>query len=291
MVRSLASLDPRLMCSKPDQCLVGLRKVLDVLTVAGRLSDCQRECVMAEYTELLQENDERGSGPSEMREFRAETRMLLDIVARSLYSEKEVFVRELVSNASDALEKLRYVRLTEPESVSADSTEAPLQIHIATNKLANTFTIQDTGIGMTREEMVDSLGTIARSGSKEFLQKLAANDGNANSIIGQFGVGFYSAFMVANRVEVFSQSRRAGAKAVRWSSDGSGQYEISEAEGVQEGTKIVLTLKPDCSDFADGDFVGKVIEKYSNFVGSAIYLNGRQVNTLQVRYLNACGLF
>uniref|UniRef100_A0A023GLY0 Heat shock protein 75 kDa, mitochondrial n=1 Tax=Amblyomma triste TaxID=251400 RepID=A0A023GLY0_AMBTT len=230
-------------------------------------------------------NAERGSGPSETREFQAETRMLLDIVARSLYSEKEVFVRELVSNASDALEKLRYLRLTEPEAMSADSVETPLEIHIGTDKLANTFTIQDTGVGMTREEVVESLGTIARSGSKEFLQKLAANDGAAGSIIGQFGVGFYSAFMVADRVEVFSQSRRAGAKAVRWSSDGSGQYELSEAEGVQEGTKIVLTLKPDCADFADADFVRKVIEKYSNFVGSPIYLNGQRANTLQALWL------
>ncbi|KAH7972689.1 hypothetical protein HPB52_015448 [Rhipicephalus sanguineus] len=98
-------------------------------------------------------NDERGSGPSEVREFQAETRMLLDIVARSLYSEKEVFIRELISNASDALEKLRYVRLTEPDSLSTRSAESPLEIHIATDKLANTFTIQDTGVGMTREEV------------------------------------------------------------------------------------------------------------------------------------------
>uniref|UniRef100_A0A224Z626 Heat shock protein 75 kDa, mitochondrial n=1 Tax=Rhipicephalus zambeziensis TaxID=60191 RepID=A0A224Z626_9ACAR len=230
-------------------------------------------------------NDERGSGPSEVREFQAETRMLLDIVARSLYSEKEVFIRELISNASDALEKLRYVRLTEPDSLSTRSAASPLEIHIATDKLANTFTIQDTGIGMTREEMVNNLGTIARSGSKEFLKKLAANDTNAGSIIGQFGVGFYSAFMVAERVEVFSQSCSSDAKAVRWSSDGSGQYEISEAEGVQEGTKIVLHLKPEFADFADGEFVGKVIEKYSNFVGSPIYLNGQQVNTLQALWL------
>lgn len=230
-------------------------------------------------------NDERGSGPSEVREFQAETRMLLDIVARSLYSEKEVFIRELISNASDALEKLRYVRLTEPDSLSTRLAESPLEIHIATDKLANTFIIQDTGIGMTREEMVNNLGTIARSGSKEFLKKLAANDTNASSIIGQFGVGFYSAFMVADRVEVFSQSCCADAKAVRWSSDGSGQYDISEAQGVQQGTKIVLHLKPDFSDFADGEFVGKVIEKYSNFVGSPIYLNGQQVNTLQALWL------
>lgn len=268
-----------------------LRRPLARLSTAGRRSVV---CTARPYStqpeskedlHTIIKNEERGSGLSETREFQAETRMLLDIVARSLYSEKEVFVRELVSNASDALEKLRYLRLTEPEAMSAGSAEAPLEIHIGTDKLANTFTIQDTGVGMSREEVMESLGTIARSGSKEFLQKLAANDGAAGSIIGQFGVGFYSAFMVADRVEVFTQSRRAGTKAVRWSSDGSGQYELSEAEGVQEGTKIVLTLKPDCADFADAEFVRKVIEKYSNFVGSPIYLNGQRANTLQALWL------
>lgn len=276
----------RMLCSTPP-----LRRFLARLSTAGKRSIA---CAARPYStqpeskedlHTIIKNEERGSGPSETREFQAETRMLLDIVARSLYSEKEVFVRELVSNASDALEKLRYLRLTEPEAMSAVSAEAPLEIHIGTDKLANTFTIQDTGVGMSHEEVVESLGTIARSGSKEFLQKLAANDGAAGSIIGQFGVGFYSAFMVADRVEVFTQSRRAGTKAVRWSSDGLGQYELSEAEGVQEGTKIVLTLKPDCADFADAEFVRKVIEKYSNFVGSPIYLNGQRANTLQALWL------
>lgn len=246
----------------------------------------QAEPESKEELHSIIKNTERGSGPSETREFQAETRMLLDIVARSLYSEKEVFVRELVSNASDALEKLRYLRLTEPGSVSEASAEAPLEVHIATDKLANTFTIQDTGVGMTRDEVVESLGTIARSGSKEFLKKLAEGDAAAGSIIGQFGVGFYSAFMVADKVEVFTRSRRQGAgPAVRWSSDGSGRYELSEATDVQEGTKVVLTLKPDCADFADAEHVRKVVEKYSNFVGSPIYLNGQRANTLQALWL------
>ncbi|EEC11717.1 heat shock protein, putative [Ixodes scapularis] len=234
-------------------------------------------------------NTEKGSGPSEKREFQAETRMLLDIVAKSLYSEKEVFVRELVSNASDALEKLRYLRLSaQLEHEAPDAAAAPLEIHIATDKLANTFTIQDTGIGMTHDEVVESLGTIARSGSKEFLRKLTeAGDTPASSIIGQFGVGFYSCFMVADRVEVFTRSRLPDARAVRWSSDGSGVYEVSEAEGVEHGTKIVLHLKPDCADFADEEAVSKVVQKYSNFVGSPVFLNGRRANTLQVR-LGCC---
>lgn len=142
---------------------------------------------------------------------------------------------------------------------------------------------QDTGIGMTHDEVVESLGTIARSGSKEFLRKLTeAGDTPASSIIGQFGVGFYSCFMVADRVEVFTRSRLPDARAVRWSSDGSGVYEVSEAEGVEHGTKIVLHLKPDCADFADEEAVSKVVQKYSNFVGSPVFLNGRRANTLQV---------
>lgn len=247
----------------------------------------QAEPESKEELHSIIKNTERGSGPSETREFKAETRMLLDIVARSLYSEKEVFVRELVSNASDALEKLRYLRLTEPECVSEASAEFPLEVHIATDKLANTFTIQDTGVGMTRDEVVESLGTIARSGSKEFLKKLAEGDAAAcSSIIGQFGVGFYSAFMVADKVEVFTRSRRQGAgPAVRWSSDGSGRYDLSEATDVQEGTKVVLTLKADCANFADAEHVRKVVEKYSNFVGSPIYLNGQRANTLQALWL------
>ncbi|XP_029832080.3 heat shock protein 75 kDa, mitochondrial [Ixodes scapularis] len=233
-------------------------------------------------------NTEKGSGPSEKREFQAETRMLLDIVAKSLYSEKEVFVRELVSNASDALEKLRYLRLSaQLEHEAPDAAASPLEIHIATDKLANTFTIQDTGIGMTHDEVVESLGTIARSGSKEFLRKLTeAGDTPASSIIGQFGVGFYSCFMVADRVEVFTRSRLPDARAVRWSSDGSGVYEVSEAEGVEHGTKIVLHLKPDCADFADEEAVSKVVQKYSNFVGSPVFLNGRRANTLQALWLS-----
>lgn len=233
-------------------------------------------------------NTEKGSGPSEKREFQAETRMLLDIVAKSLYSEKEVFVRELVSNASDALEKLRYLRLSaQLEHEAPDAAAAPLEIHIATDKLANTFTIQDTGVGMTHDEVVESLGTIARSGSKEFLRKLSeAGDTPASSIIGQFGVGFYSSFMVADKVEVFTRSRLPDSRAVRWSSDGSGLYEVSEAEGVEYGTKIVLHLKPDCTDFSDEEAVSKVVQKYSNFVGSPVFLNGRRANTLQALWLS-----
>nr|AXZ96463.1 heat shock protein 75 [Neoseiulus barkeri] len=234
-----------------------------------------------EYHNIIQ-NSEKASTESEKHDFQAETRMLLDIVAKSLYSDKDIFVRELISNASDALEKFRYLRLTELAD-NAEAQEAPLEIHIATDKQNRTFTIQDTGIGMTREEMISCLGTIARSGSKEFLKENLGK-GNTDSIIGQFGVGFYSAFMVADKVEVFSKSRKSD-KAYKWTSDGDGSYEITEAEGVQEGTKIVLHLKVDSREFSDEDKVREIIRKFSNFVGSPIYCNGKKANQLQAIWL------
>lgn len=209
--------------------------------------------------------------------------MLLDIVAKSLYSDKEVFIRELISNASDALEKFRYSvhALADQKWVDSDRV---LEIHIGTDKQNRQLILQDTGIGMTRDELVSNLGTIARSGSKKFLEE-AQNKGNAGNIIGQFGVGFYSAFMVADRVEVFTRSSVDGSPGYRWASDGTGTYEIQEAEGVALGTKIVMHLKTDCREFADEDRVRNVIKKYSNFVGASIYLNGKQVNNIQPLWL------
>ncbi|KAK7794536.1 hypothetical protein R5R35_009660 [Gryllus longicercus] len=246
---------------------------------------------------------EKATGAGDKHEFQAETRMLLDIVAKSLYSDKEVFVRELISNASDALEKLRYVRLQEGaeaeagaeagagagagQRLDASALQRPLEVHLATDKQARTLTIQDTGVGMTREELVANLGTIARSGSKAFLEQLKDNEVNSDvsSIIGQFGVGFYSSFMVAEKVEVYTLSSREGSKGYKWTSDGSGTFEIQEADGVQPGTKIVIYLKPDCREFSDEETINNVIKKYSNFVGSPIFLNGKQVNTIQPLWL------
>jgi TNF receptor-associated protein 1 len=168
--------------------------------------------------------------------------MLLDIVAKSLYSENEVFVRELISNASDAIEKFRYMSQTAPDSVT--ELDRKLEIHIETNKQNRTLIIQDTGIGMTREEMIDALGTIARSGSKNFLQQLQETQkGAAENIIGQFGVGFYSAFMCASNVDVYSRSSGPDSIGYKWSSDGTGEFEIQECDDVAVGTKIVVHLK------------------------------------------------
>ncbi|XP_067000223.1 heat shock protein 75 kDa, mitochondrial [Anabrus simplex] len=241
----------------------------------------------SDYHSIIK-NTEKGTGSGEAHEFQAETRMLLDIVAKSLYSEKEVFVRELISNASDALEKLRYLTLAQGEEPLVEGAASrPLEIHIATDKMARTLTIQDTGIGMTREELIANLGTIARSGSKAFLEQLKnqGGSGDISTIIGQFGVGFYSSFMVAEKVEVFTRSSKPGSPGLMWSSDGTGTYEIQEAEGVQYGTKIVVHLKLDCREFSDEDTIMEVIKKYSNFVGSPIFVNGKRANVIQPLWL------
>lgn len=224
-------------------------------------------------------DSESVEGEFSKHEFQAETKKLLDIVARSLYSEKEVFIRELISNGSDALEKLRH------KLVTAGGETAQMEIHLQSDGALGTFTIQDTGMGMNKEELVSNLGTIARSGSKAFLDALQNQAEASSTIIGQFGVGFYSAFMVADRVDVYSKAAEPGAPGYKWSSDGSGVFEIAEANGVQQGTKIVLHLKDDCKEFSSEDRVKEVVTKYSNFVSFPIFLNGRRLNTLQALWM------
>ncbi|KAM5198674.1 heat shock protein 75 kDa, mitochondrial isoform 3-T3 [Hipposideros larvatus] len=218
-------------------------------------------------------------GSVSKHEFQAETKKLLDIVARSLYSEKEVFIRELISNASDALEKLRHKLVSEGQPLPE------MEIHLQTDAEKGTITIQDTGIGMTQEELVSNLGTIARSGSKAFLDALQSQAEASSKIIGQFGVGFYSAFMVADRVEVYSRSAGPDSPGYQWLSDGSGVFEIAEASGVRTGTKIIMHLKSDCKEFASEARVRDVVTKYSNFVSFPLYLNGKRINTLQAVWM------
>jgi len=224
-------------------------------------------------------------GETTEHEFQAETRMLLDIVAKSLYSEKEVFIRELISNASDAIEKFRLLQIAGDGPMDL-TTDRVHNISISTDKVHRTLTIQDTGVGMTRQEMIDNLGTIARSGSKAFMQQL--KDGGKmepKDIIGQFGVGFYSAFMVADKIDVYSKSSIESSVGHLWSSDGSGKYSMQELKDVQPGTKIVLTLKTEDAEFCDETNVRDIIKKYSNFVGSAVSLNGETTNTLKPVWL------
>ena len=216
-------------------------------------------------------------------EFQAEIKQLLDIVIHSLYTEKEIFVRELVSNASDALEKLRHTQLTE-KNIFGDQ---PLEINVTTDDKAKTLTIQDFGIGMTRAELIENLGTIAHSGSKAFLKALGEGGAKNSNLIGQFGVGFYAAFMVAKSVKVYSHSWQAGEPGHVWSSDGSGSYEIEEVADVARGTKIVVELKDDCAEFATESRVKGILERYSAFVSFPINLGGKRVNTVQALWLRS----
>ena len=215
-------------------------------------------------------------------EFQAEIAQLLDIVTHSLYTEKEIFIRELVSNAADALEKLRHTQLTEKEIFDDKLT---LEINVTTDDKAKTITLQDFGIGMTRAELVENLGTIAHSGSKAFLKSLAEGDQKNANLIGQFGVGFYSAFMVAKSVKVYSHSWRAAEPGHLWTSDGSGSYEIEEVEGQRRGAKIVIELKDDCAEFSQDWKVKEILERYSAFVSFPINLNGKHVNAIQALWL------
>src|SRR3954466_10483868 len=217
-------------------------------------------------------------------EFQAEIKQLLDIVVHSLYTEKEIFVRELVSNASDALEKLRHTQLTEKE-IFDDKLD--LEVNVTTDDKAKTLTIQDFGVGMTRAELVENLGTIAHSGSKAFLKSLSETGQKNANLIGQFGVGFYSAFMVAKSVKVYSHSWRASEPGHVWTSDGSGSYEIEESEGQRRGTKIVIELKDDCSEFSQDWKVKEILERYSAFVSFPINLNGKRINTVQALWLRS----
>merc|ERR1719278_619599 len=223
-------------------------------------------------------------GEATEHEFQAETRMLLDIVAKSLYSEKEVFIRELISNASDAIEKYRLLSLSgEHLSLTSDRSHS---INLSTDKADRTLTLEDSGVGMIREEMVENLGCIARSGSKAFMEQVkAGGQQDPKEIIGQFGVGFYSAFMVADKIEVYSKSIINQGPGYLWTSDGSGKYTLQQVEGLQPGTKIVLSLRKEDAEFSDETIVRDIVKKYSNFVGTDVLLNGDKINTLQPVWL------
>jgi molecular chaperone HtpG len=213
---------------------------------------------------------------NEKHEFQAEIAQLLDIVIHSLYTDKEIFVRELISNAADASEKLKFLQTSGEEIIEPD---APLAIGITTDEAAKTISFTDAGIGMTHGELIDNLGTIAHSGSRAFLEQLKANQGNAH-LIGQFGVGFYAAFMAAESVTVTTRSSKPGEPGWKWESDGKTGYEIVPAEGeLPRGTTILLHLKDE--EFAKADRIRGIIQRYSNFVPFPITLNGEAVNTVQ----------
>ncbi|KAK2119515.1 TNF receptor-associated protein 1, mitochondrial [Saguinus oedipus] len=194
-------------------------------------------------------------------------------------TQKKVFIWELISSASHALEKLHHKLVSDGQALPE------MEIHLQPDAKKGTITIQGTGIGMTQEELVSNLGTIARPGSKAFLDALQNQAEASSKIIGQFGVGFYSAFMVADRVEVYSRLASPGCLGYQGFSDGSGVFEIGESLGVRTETKIIIHLKSDCREFASEALVRDVVTKYSNFVSFPLYLNGRRMNTLQAIWM------
>ncbi|MBC3349416.1 MULTISPECIES: molecular chaperone HtpG [Pseudomonas] len=202
--------------------------------------------------------------------FQTEVKQLLHLMIHSLYSNKEIFLRELISNASDAVDKLRFEALSKPELLEGG---AELKIRVSFDKDAKTVTLEDNGIGMSREEVITHLGTIAKSGTADFMKNLSGDQKKDSHLIGQFGVGFYSAFIVAEQVEVFS--RRAGLAAsegVHWSSKGEGEFEVATVDKADRGTRIVLHLKSGEDEFADGWRLRNIIKKYSDHIALPIEL-------------------
>ena len=217
--------------------------------------------------------------------FQAEVKQVLDIVAHSIYKDKDIFLRELVSNASDALEKLRYTQLTEK---AVFEPERELAVEVSTDEAAGTLTIADSGIGMTREELVENLGTIAHSGTKAFLQKLKENGGANENLIGQFGVGFFSVFMVADEVKFYTRTWREEGESLCWTSDGNGAYTIEDAgEALPRGSRLVVRLKEEFKDFAKKEKVKDVLERYSKYIAFPLKLDGEKLNTMQALWLKS----
>lgn len=238
-----------------------------------------------EITDMSDSNLER-------LEFKSELRQILNIITHSLYSHKEVFLRELLSNACDAIDKVRFNSLQNEALLSEDKD---WKIRISADPEAGTLTVSDNGVGMTREEIVDNLGTIARSGTREFLEALKRADAATRpELIGQFGVGFYSAFMVADRVTVVS--RTAGAtEAVRWDSDGLGEFTVESAERPTRGTDVVLHLKPEEHEFLQEWRLRKVVKQFSDFIEHPIVMDvahtetkdGKEERTVREETLNS----
>ena len=200
----------------------------------------------------------------ETRGFQSEVKQLLHLMIHSLYSNKEIFLRELISNASDAADKLRFRALSNPDLYEGDGN---LHVRISADKENRTLTLSDNGIGMTRDEVIDNLGTIAKSGTKAFLESMGSDQAKDSQLIGQFGVGFYSAFIVADKVTVRTRSAGVNAdQAVFWESEGEGDYTIADIEKVERGTEITLHLREGEDEFLDDWRLRNIISKYSDHI-------------------------
>lgn len=221
-----------------------------------------------------------GNAGVQQFEYQAELKQLLHLIIHSLYTHPEVFLRELISNASDALNKVRFRMLTDQNVLDAD---AKLNVKITLNSEDKSITIEDSGIGMTRDDLIKRIGTVASSGTLEFVQQLKAQKGqkiDAN-LIGQFGVGFYSVFMVTDEVTVETRHADQDSRGYRWQSAGEGTYTIEEIDKATRGTRIFFKLKEDAAEFAEEYRIKNIINKYSNFVDFPILLNGQEVNRVE----------
>jgi molecular chaperone HtpG len=222
---------------------------------------------------------ENGTSNVETFEFRAEMKQLLHLIIHSLYTHEEIFLRELISNSSDALNKIRFRMLTDRNVVDPDAEQ---RIDITLDKDANTLSLTDTGVGMSREDLMTRIGTVASSGTLDFVKEMKKGDGPVDAqMIGQFGVGFYSAFMVADTITIDTRHADPDGVGLRWKSDGSGSYTIEETDRAERGTTITLALKEDKTDFTQKWRIDQIIKKYSNFVDFPIYVDGEKVNTVE----------
>ncbi|GAB4562510.1 MAG: molecular chaperone HtpG [Anaerolineae bacterium] len=217
----------------------------------------------------------QGQATAERFQFQAEIQQLLHILVHSLYTEREIFLRELISNASDALHRLQFEMLTQHDVVDPD---AELAIRIDFDTDAGTLSVSDTGIGMTREELIENLGTIAHSGAAAFIKQMQESGKAAAELIGQFGVGFYSVFMVADEVTVDTRSYRPEAQAVRWISRGDNEYVIEPSDRAARGTTVTLKLKDDAREFLNAYRLEEIVRRYSDFVSFPIYVKDRVAN-------------
>src|SRR5580698_8459312 len=215
---------------------------------------------------MTTETEPAAAQKPQIKEFQAETKQVLRLVIHSLYSHKEIFLRELISNASDACEKLRFEAIAKPELLGSDA----LSITLTPDTDAGTLSIKDNGIGMSEAEVIDNLGTIARSGTKKFLETLSGDSAKDAQLIGQFGVGFYSAFIVADKVTVLT--KRADAPGVRWDSDGEGEYQIQADGKTDRGSEVILHLREEDKEFLEPARIKQLVRKYSDHLSLPVIL-------------------
>ncbi|GAW80950.1 heat shock protein 90 [Plasmodium gonderi] len=297
--KACSVVDKQIKNNTAVRTLKGLRNISNYKNVCNKWNAELVTIGVAKHGRIAKHFSNAGG---ECYEFKAETKKLLQIVAHSLYTDKEVFIRELISNSSDALEKRRFLQTASTKNVDDTSGDElaniPLHIKVSADANKNLFIIEDSGIGMNKEEVIENLGTIAKSGSLNFLNSLKersskTDDGNniseqsgekrtesskpGDNIIGQFGVGFYSSFVVSDQVEVFTRSYDSNSVGYHWKSDGNGTFSLKEVqEDLPRGTKIICHLKDSCKEFSNIHRVQEIVEKFSSFINFPVYIVNRK---------------